>query len=190
MVGAKAQLTLAVGVWLAVSGALAAAPDASLVVDGACRDGAAQGRYELRTTRGTLRVAGAFNHGGRTGSFIFWNDVGSRIAHVPYDEDVRNGTLATWFDAASGGEPLRRDQSAWRRGARDGSTRTWYRDGRRRTEAEFAKGALVTASAWSEAGAKLAEHAARELVLRDVAAADARYEQLETLIRAHLPQCD
>ena len=189
MVGANAQL-ITLGLLLAISGALAATPDATLVVDGGCRDGAAQGRYELRTMRGTLRVAGAFNHGARTGSFIFWNDAGSRIAHVPYDEDVRNGTLATWYDASAASEPVRRDESAWRRGSRDGSTRTWYRDGRRRSEAEFAKGALVKATAWSDAGARLTEQAARELVLRDVAAADARYGQLETLIRTHLPQCD
>jgi len=48
----------------------------------------------------------------------------------------------------------------------------------------------VMATAWSDAGAKLPEQAARELVLRDVAAADARYEQLELLVRGHLPQCD
>jgi hypothetical protein len=189
MVGAHARL-ITLGLVLAFSGALAAAPDATLVVDGSCRDGAAQGRYELRTTAGSLRVAGAFNHGSRTGSFIFWNEAGSRIAHVPYDEDERNGTLATWYDASPAGELPPRDESAWRRGAREGSTRTWYRDGRRRSEAEFAKGTLITATAWSDAGAKLPEHAARELVLRDVAAADARYAQLELLVRGHLPQCD
>ena len=189
MVGANAQL-ITLGLVLAFSGALAAAPDETFVVDGSCRDGVVQGRYELRTTGGKLRVAGAFNHGSRTGSFIFWNDAGSRIAHVPYDDDARNGTLATWYDASAAGELPRRDESAWRRGAREGSTRTWYRDGRRRPEAEFAKGTLVTATAWSDAGAKLSEHVARELVLRDVVAADARYEQLETLVRGHLPQCD
>jgi antitoxin component YwqK of YwqJK toxin-antitoxin module len=189
MVGANAPL-ITLGLLLAVTGAAAAAPDATFIVDGGCRDGVPQGRYELRTMGGTLRVAGAFSHGIRTGSFIFWNAAGSRIAHVPYDEDVRNGTIATWYDGPAGTEPLRRDESAWRRGARDGSTRTWYPDGRRRSEAEFAKGTLVTATAWSDAGARLTEHAARELILRDAAAADARYEQLETLIRAHLPQCD
>lgn len=189
MVGANAQL-ITLSLLLAVSGALAAGPDASWIVDGGCREGATQGRYELRTTAGALRVAGAFNHGSRTGSFIFWNEAGSRIAHVPYDDDSRNGTLATWYAASAGSEPMRRDESVWRRGARDGSMRTWYRDGRRRTEAEFAKGMLVTATAWSDAGARLADSAARELVMHDVAAADARYEQLEALIRAHLPQCD
>ena len=45
---------------------------AGLVVDGACRDGLPNGRYELRRADGRLRVVGAFNHGRRTGSFIFW----------------------------------------------------------------------------------------------------------------------
>ena len=138
MVVAHAQL-ITLGLGLAFSGALAAAPDATLVVDGSCRDGAAQGRYELRTTAGSLRVAGAFNHGSRTGSFIFWNDRGTRIAHIPYDEGVRNGTLATWYDArTSGAEPPRRFESAWRRGTREGLTRTWYADGHHRSETEYA----------------------------------------------------
>ena len=48
---------------------------------GSCRDGQPHGRYELRDRRGKLRVAGAFNRGRRTGSFIFWTAAGSRCPH-------------------------------------------------------------------------------------------------------------
>ena len=96
MVGTSARLTpLVVACWLAAG--VAAAQSPAYVVDGSCRDGLPHGRYELRSSSGELRVAGAFNRGKRTGSFIFWDDAGSRIAHIPYDDDVRNGTLATWF---------------------------------------------------------------------------------------------
>src|SRR5678815_1478271 len=82
--------------------------DRFYVVDGACREGVAQGRYELRTSSGALRVTGAFNHGTRTGSFIFWEPSGALVAHIPYDEDARNGTLATWYEGAvKGAEPAR-----------------------------------------------------------------------------------
>ena len=83
MVGKNAQLTLSVAMFVLGSGAVAAAPAESYVVDGACRDGVAQGRYELRTSSGALRVTGAFNHGRRTGSFIFWEPSGARVAHIP-----------------------------------------------------------------------------------------------------------
>jgi hypothetical protein len=145
----------------------------------------------LHAADGELRVAGAFNHGRRTGSFIFWDASGSRIGHIPYDDDARNGTLATWFHAPAGGvEPMRRFESAWQRGVREGLTRTWYRDGHRRTEAEFRRGVVVSALAWSDAGARLPERAARDAVARDAAAADGDYAALEALVRTHLPRCD
>ena len=90
MVGANARLTLlAIACW-AVAG-LAAAQSPAYVIDGGCRDGVPHGRYELRSSSGTLRIAGAFNRGKRTGSFIFWDGSGSRIAHIPYDDDVVRG---------------------------------------------------------------------------------------------------
>jgi antitoxin component YwqK of YwqJK toxin-antitoxin module len=190
MVGKDARLTgLAVCCWALAAG-VAAAQSLPLVVDGGCREGLPHGRYELRTTTGTLRVAGAFNHGKRTGSFIFWSASGSRIAHIPYDDDARNGTLATWYEAQGAGEPPRRFESTWRHGLRDGLTRTWYRDGRRRTEGELVRGAIVTTAGWSAAGARLSEPAARDAVERDLAAADADYAELEAMVRAHLPHCD
>jgi hypothetical protein len=190
VVGTNARLTpLAVACWLAAG--VAAAQSPGYLVDGSCRDGSPHGRYELRSSSGELRVAGAFNRGKRTGSFILWNDAGSRIAHIPYDDDVRSGTLATWYEARTGAaEPARRDESSWRRGSREGVTRTWYRDGHRRTEAEFERGAVVTSVGWADAGARLSDHAARNAVERDAAAADGQYVELEALVRTHLPHCD
>ena len=190
MVGKKARLTpLAFACWLAAG--LAAGESQTYVVDGNCRDGLAHGRYELRSADGNLRVVGAFNYGKRTGSFIFWDASGSRVAHIPYDDDARNGTLATWFHEPAGGvEPARRFESTWRRGARDGLTRTWYRDGHRRTEAEFEHGGIVASAGWSDAGPRLPERAARDAVERDATAADASYAELEALVRTHLPRCD
>lgn len=190
MVGANARLTLLTVAWWAVAG-LAAAQSPAYIVDGGCRDGVPHGRYELRSSSGTLRVAGAFNRGKRTGSFIFWDGSGARIAHIPYDDDVRSGTLATWYEArAAGAEPARRDESSWRRGIREGLTRTWYRDGHRQTEAEFERGLVVKSSGWSDAGARLADRAARDAAERAAAAAEDRYVALEALVRTHVPHCD
>ena len=191
MAGAVAPLTrlLAAAAWIAAGVATAQAP--AWIVDVSCRDGQPHGRYELRTGDGALRVAGAFNHGKRTSSFIFWSATGARIAHIPYDEDRRNGTLAVWYATALPGvEPPRRFESVWRNGARDGTTRSWYRDGRRRSETEYELGRQVASIGWTDAGAKLGERTAREVAERDAAAADAQYAELEALVRTHLPHCD
>jgi hypothetical protein len=190
MVGANARLTLlAAACWIVAGSAAAQSP--AYVVDGGCRDGVPHGRYELRSGSGTLRVAGAFNRGKRTGSFIFWDGSGARIAHIPYDDDMRSGTLATWYEArAAGAEPARRDESTWRRGVREGLTRTWYRDGHRQTEAEFEHGIVVTSAGWADAGARLSDRAARDAAERAAAAAEQRYVELEALVRTYVPHCD
>ena len=104
MVGPLARLIALLVVLCAASG-VAAAAATGWIVDATCRDGQPNGYYELRDGDGALRVAGAFHYGKRTGSFIFWNDRGARIAHIPYDDGVRNGTLATWYDRKGSGEP-------------------------------------------------------------------------------------
>lgn len=191
MVEPGAGLTRFLPAVLYAVAAMAGADAPTWVVDGSCRDGQPHGRYELRNGDGALRVAGAFNYGKRTGSFIFWTAAGARVAHIPYEEDVRNGTLATWYDVRrAGGEPPRRFESVWRQGMRDGLTRTWYVDGRHRSETEYARGRQVASAGWTNAGTRLTERAARDLAERDAAAADAYYAELETLVRNHLPRCD
>jgi antitoxin component YwqK of YwqJK toxin-antitoxin module len=195
VVGEAARLTRALGLLACVGLAPVAAAAGSndlpaWVINASCRDGAPQGPYQLRTPDGRLRVAGAFNNGKRTGSFIFWSNDGVRVAHVPYDEDERNGTVATWYPGRPGAEPARRLESAWRRGRREGLTRSWYADGRRRAETEYAGGALVTTTGWSDTGTQLGDEAARALAQRDAEAADAEYAELDRLVREHLPRCD
>ena len=61
-----------------------AAAAQKLDVVGACRAGVPNGAYELRTQDGHLRVAGAFAHGSKTGTFIFWSSRGGRIAVISF----------------------------------------------------------------------------------------------------------
>jgi hypothetical protein len=189
-VGQGARLTPFLLALYVVAGVVSAQPP-TWIVDGGCRDGQPHGRYELRAGNGELRVVGAFNHGKRTGSFIFWTASGSRVAHIPYDDDLRNGTLATWYEARTArAEPARRFESMWRQGARDGLTRTWYADGHRRSETDYERGRQVTSAGWTDTGIRLQERAARDIAERDAATADAYNAELEALVRTHLPHCD
>ena len=190
MVGPLARLIAILPLVLCAASGAAAAPAPGWIVDATCREGVPNGHYELRDANGALRVAGAFHYGKRTGSFIFWNDRGARIAHIPYDDGVRNGTLATWYDRKSGAEPPRRFESAWRRGKRDGLTRTWYADGHHRSETEYVRGRLVSSTGWSDAGARLSERNARDQAERDAVVADSLYAELDKLVQEHLPRCN
>jgi len=190
-VGEAARLiraTLFVAASLYAAG-IAGAP-ATWIVDGNCRDGRPQGPYQLRSGDGQLRIAGAFNEGKRTGSFIFWTAEGVRAAHVPYDDDLRNGTVAIWYDGPPGREPPRRFESVWHHGKRDGATRAWYEDGRRRSETDYAGGRIAGTIGWTNTGEPVTDGIAREMAEHDAGVADAIYANLDALIRDHLPHCE
>ena len=169
----------------------AAAPSPDLVASVGCRDGAANGAYELRMPDGRLQIVGAFAKGRRTGTFLFWTATGARIAVVPYDEDAKVGTIAVWYSpVAPQAEPRRKLEAAYAAGVRHGITRSWHANGRQATEYLYERGSLVAAKAWSESGASLAESEARRIAERD-AAADADFlSGLERTIAEHGRRCD
>src|SRR5439155_508711 len=152
MVGTTRALIAALVAALATFSAIAQ----DLQVHAACRDGAPHGAYELRASDGQLRVAGAFNRGKRTGSFIFWTRTGVRIAHIPYDEDRVSGTLSLWFlELGSGGDPAPKLQAGFAAGHRNGVTRSWYPNGQPRAIYRYETDQLGDARAWSTAGVLL-----------------------------------
>lgn len=189
MVGAAQAIA---GLACALAASVAAgtgAPD--LAVAGSCRDGLPHGAYELRTAGGQLRVAGAFNRGKRMGSFLFWSDTGARVAQLPYDDDVLNGNVASWYPpAARRDEQVQKLEAHYAQGRLAGPKRTWYATGRDRTDLRYEAGTLAAARAFAPGGKAVAEADARALARRDEAA-DARFvESLEALVRAHLPRCE
>ena len=153
-----------------------------LVAHGGCRDGAPHGAYELRSADGQLRIAGAFNHGKRTGSFIFWTRNGTRIAHIPYDESRVSGT--------DDGEAQQKLQAAFTAGRRNGVTRSWYPDGQPRAVYRYEHDELADAKAWSASGVPLSDREARELALRDRDEDEKYYASLDATVTTHLPACE
>ena len=179
---------VAVAFGVAAAGSAAAQ---SLVVQGGCRDGVPHGAWQLSDTNGRLRALGAFNHGKRTGSFIYWNASGVRIAHMPYDEDAKNGTLALWYPTRTKGpDAQQRLEAVYTAGQLNGSVRIWTPDGRTRGEYAYAGGQLAGAKAWDARGRELSELQARAQAEADVAEHEAYHATLEALVARHLPACD
>ena len=172
-----------------MAGAAAAAPN--LIVQGSCRDGLPHGAWQLEAADGKLRALGAFNRGKRTGSFIFWNASGVRIAHLPYEEDAKNGTLALWYQTAvHGRDAQQRVEAVYSHGQLNGFMRIWHPDGRVRGEYAYAAGQLALARGWDSRGRELAEAQAKRQAEKDVAVHEAYYQSLETMVAQHLPDCD
>ena len=168
-----------------------AAATERLVAEGACRDGVPNGAYELRMPDGRLRVVGAFAKGRRTGTFLFWAPTGARIAVIPYEDDVKVGTVALWYAPGSRqGEPRRKLESPYAAGVRNGATRSWHANGKPRAEYRYERGELLAAEAWSEAGEPMPEPAARRQAERDRESDASLYAGFEKIIAENLPRCE
>jgi hypothetical protein len=187
VVPAQVARSCVAAVAFALAGACAAQP---YTVQGHCRDGLPQGNYELRDAKGTLRVMGAFNRGKRTGSFIFWSSDGLRIAHLPFDDDVLSGTVATWYAMKSAPEPRRKLEAAYSHGQLNGAKRSWYPNGRLRAEYRYEQGELREASGESPSGEALDDAGARALAQRDAASDDALLASLLAIVAANPPRCE
>ena len=188
---AQIALTLGVPVALAAIAPVALGAMTSYVPSGSCRDGRPHGAYELRMPDGQLRVAGAFNQGKRTGTFLFWTRAGVRIALLPFDDDVLSGTVALWYSAGGPkSEPRRKLEAVYAAGRPAGGVRSWYPDGRARGEYRYTQGTLTEARAWNERGAALSETDARAMAARDSSLDEQFYSTLEAIVRDHPPPCD
>lgn len=179
--------------WLVATLAVIALPVLAapgLVAEGACRDGEPNGAYMLRSGA-HLRVAGAFAKGRRTGTFVFWGERDTRIAIIPYDNERKGGTIALWYvPSAPGRDSPRKSEATYVDDRLHGEKRSWHPNGTRRTELRYEHGELVTARAWTRAGAPLSDAAARELAGRDQITDEQFYVTLEALVADHRPKCE
>ena len=185
MVGAATKIIGAGVRALAVYALATTAVAQALVVEGSCRDGQPHGAYELKMGNGQLRVAGAFSNGKRTGSFLFWTALGVRIAHLPFDDDEMNGTVALWYPDKR--NPQSKLEAVYVNGRLNGVKRSWHPNGRIRAEFRYGSGTLLDASAFDVAGKPLPAPEARALAARDALADVTYYASLDQIVRDNLP---
>lgn len=183
--GAAARLIVAGARALVVYALATAAAAQTLVVEGSCRDGQSHGAYELKMSNGQLRVAGAFNNGKRTGSFLFWTAAGERIAHLPFDDDEINGTVALWYPDKR--DPKPKLEAVYVNGRLNGVKRSWHANGRIRALFRYGSGNVLEASAFDVSGKPLPASEARALAARDATADAKYYASLDQLVRDNLP---
>ncbi len=160
-------------------------------VVGACRAGAPNGAYELRTQDGRLRVAGAFAQGRKTGTFIFWSNRGARIAVIPYEDDARTGTVALWYlSPGANREQGRKLEAPYNGDKLHGIKRSWHPNGARRAELRYEHGVLIEAHAWSTTGKPLSAADARAQAALDASNDERYHETLEQIVRDNTPRCE
>jgi hypothetical protein len=166
-------------------------PAQELAVVGTCRDGEPHGAYTLRAADGRLRVAGALAKGRRTGTFLFWSERGSRVAVIPYENDRKVGTIATWYAPRTReGDAPRKSEAAYVDNQLHGEKRSWYSNGKPRTRLRYEHGELVEMHAFAPSGAPLSDAESRARAQRDGATDEAFYATLEALVAQNSPKCE
>ena len=159
-------------------------------VVGACRNGLPNGPYELRTHDGRLRVVGAFSHGRKTGTFIFWNSSGARVAVIPYQDDGKAGTVALWYTVPGARRELQRKLEAQYVDDRlHGIKRSWNMRGLNRLEVRYERGRAIDAKAWKDDGTPRPKADAEAQAATDEVSDQHLFSALEALIHDHPPHC-
>ena len=160
-------------------------------VVGACRNGVPNGAYELRTGDGRLRVVGAFSHGRKTGTFIFWNSSGARVAVIPYQDDGKAGTVALWYTVPGARRELQRKLEAqYVDDSLHGVKRSWNPRGTTRSELRYERGRVIEARSWKDDGTPRTQAEAEVQAASDEVTDQKLFSALEALIRDHPPHCD
>ena len=136
-------------------------------------------------------MVGAFTQGRKTGTFIFWNSSGARVAVIPYQDDDKAGTVALWYTAPGARRELRRKLEApYVENRLQGIKRSWYPRGTRRAEVRYQRGFLIDATAWEDDGTPRPKPEAEAQAAADEISDKQLFAVLETLIYNHLPHCD
>ena len=140
---------------------------------------------------GRLRVVGAFAHGKKTGTFIFWNASGARVAVIPYQDDDKAGTVALWYTVPGARRELQRKLEApYVENRLHGIKRSWNPRGGRRAEFRYQRGALIDAKAWRDDGTPRPKPEAEAQAAADEATDRQLFAALEALIHDHPPHCE
>ncbi|HVR93817.1 MAG TPA: hypothetical protein VHI75_08220 [Casimicrobiaceae bacterium] len=163
----------------------------TLDVVGACRSGIPNGAYELRMQDGRLRVVGAFAHGRKTGTFIFWNASGARVAVIPYQDDEKAGTVALWYTVPGARrERQRKLEAPYVENRLHGIKRSWNPRGGRRAEFRYQRGVLIDARAWEDDGTPRPKPETLAQAATDEITDGQLFAALEALIHDHPPHCE
>jgi len=158
---------------------------------GQCEDGVRHGGYQLRVVDGPVIATGSFVDGKKSGVFTFYSTRGTKLAEIPYADDVKSGTIRLWYGDSAYPEAAGRLklEAQYTNDVANGQKQTWFPSGAKRYRAVYRDGSLVEAEAWNEAGGILSTSQAEQMLVGS-AEADAKYYRiLESEIDAYPPAC-
>jgi antitoxin component YwqK of YwqJK toxin-antitoxin module len=168
--------------------AVAASSD-GLSVRAECRNGVPDGEYRVESAQGRVRIEGSFVDGLRNGEFVFYTANGDRMIVLPYTRGLLNGTVKAWHVGAGDANSPLKLLSDIRAGYIKGRHRTWYENGKPRSDFVVDEGEIAAGETWNPDGTVLEIKDHAQFLSAEIQSDFAYYSRLEQVMDAHPPAC-
>lgn len=155
------------------------------IVKGSQTAGVYHGPVEIWSSPSVRQAAGECRNGKPDGRWTLWDESGIKVAELTYREGYFEGSIAFWHGAQAG--PRLKGKLKCRGSFTDGQwhglVRTYWPDGRIRSERTYESDTIVEAHAFDPQGGALATEEARKVAAADEAQDNALLDALDEYIR-------
>lgn len=155
------------------------------IVKGSKTAGVYHGPVEIWASPSVRQAAGECRHGKPEGRWTLWDESGTKVAELTYRDGYFEGSIAFWHGAQAG--PRLKGRLKCRGSFTDGQwhglVRTYWPDGRIRSERTYETDTVVAALAFNQQGEALTEEEARKVAAADEQQDNALLDALDELIR-------
>lgn len=155
------------------------------IVKGSKTAGVYHGPVEIWASPSIRQAAGECRHGRPEGRWTLWDETGVKVAELTYRDGYFEGSIAFWHGAQAG--PRLRGKLKCRGAFTDGQwhglVRTFWPDGRIRSERTYEADTVVTAHAFDQQGNALTEEESRKVAAADEQQDNALLDALDEYIR-------
>ncbi len=144
-------------------------------------------RFVIRDKQQRLRVDGRVDSGRMTGTWLYYDSKGEKLALVTYRADQRTGPAELFYVTADGPAVKRqRMNGAYVAGTQNGMFTSNWPSGGKKLERDFDQGILQGARGWSEKGERLSDGAAMTAAIAESKAEEDLLTELENFVQLQL----
>ena len=151
------------------------------------KDTGASERFVIRDKQQRVRVDGRVDGGRMTGSWLYYDSKGERLASVTYRADQRTGPAELYYVTADGPAVKRqRMHGTYVAGSQHGTFTSNWPSGGKKLERDFDQGILQGARGWTEKGERMSDGAAMTTAIAESKAEEDLLTELENFVQLQL----
>jgi hypothetical protein len=144
-------------------------------------DGKPEGLFELRTPDGKVQVRGNFEQGRKTGTWIFADSGGVKVAELTYRDGLRDGPFQMWYGSFAFPESAGKDKLAATFDADqlDGDKTRWRKDGSPECKTRFDHGTIINAECWDGNGVQKSQSDSLKMARDELKADEEWFKEMD-----------